>query len=67
MKFSLKKKNLKVLKSEGLNTNNILALEQTKMINGAAKTVTIRTSWCNPEDPDVQIPGSVTIFTEVTK
>ncbi|EGI73346.1 hypothetical protein PH505_at00550 [Pseudoalteromonas distincta] len=67
MKISLKKKNLKVLKSADLGTNNILALEQTKMINGGAKTVTIRTSWCNPEDPDVQIPDSVTILTEVTK
>ena len=68
MKFSLKKKNLKVLKSANLDTNNILALGQTKMINGAGTYGSLRpTSWNIPEDPDVQIPDSVTILTKVTK
>lgn len=68
MKFSLKKKNLKVLKSANLDTNNILALGQTKMINGAGTHGSLRpTSWNIPEDPDVQIPDSVTILNKVTK
>lgn len=67
MKLSLKKKNLKVLKSANLDTNNVLALEQTKMINGAGTGSLRPTSWNIPEDPDVQIPGSVTILTKVTK
>ncbi|WP_413401024.1 hypothetical protein ACLKMI_12705 [Pseudoalteromonas sp. KJ71-7] len=56
MKFSLKKKKLKVLKSADLDANNILALGQTKKINGGGITVTIE-----PKDPDVQIPGATLI------
>lgn len=61
MKFSLKKKNLKVLKSADINTNNILALGQTKMVNGASTLSGDFTSVNIPKDPDVQIPGATLI------
>jgi hypothetical protein len=56
MTFSLKKKNLKVLKSAELDANNILALGQTKKINGGVITVTI-----DPKEPGVKIPGTTLI------
>ena len=67
MKFSLKKKNLKVLKSADINTNNILALGQTKMLNGASTLSGDFTSVNIPKDPDVQIPTSVTVLTDMVK
>jgi|GEM_PF-5894288 len=67
MKFSLKKKNLKVLKSADINTNNILALGQTKMVNGASTLSGDFTSVNIPKDPDVQIPASVIVLTDMVK
>lgn len=69
MKFSLKKKNLKVLKSAGLDTNNILALGQTKMINGAS-TASMKPTLTDvniPEDPGFQIPASVITLNDMVK
>lgn len=70
MRFSLKKKNLKVLQSKDLDTTNIMGLEQTKMINGASSassSVPTLSEFNNPKDPGFQVPTSVIALTDMVK
>ncbi|ATG79155.1 hypothetical protein NRL14_20665 [Pseudoalteromonas sp. 20-92] len=64
MKIVLKKKNLKVLKSKELNAGNLIALDQTKMINGATGITIVRPTMT---DSPVDMLSSVSRLSDLIK